>query len=521
MRISRQFNLLTVAGLTLIGICILFVMIYQTRETGKQEVDTIRRLVTEEREHKLMDLVSNACAIIQTANFYEDAQKAISEMRFGAEGKNYFFAFDTDGMFFVHPVHPEWVGQIKTDLADEAGVPIIQKIIKKALEEKEGFITYSWPNPETGDSGTKLTYFKYMENWEWIVCTGIFMDDINAYVDIHEAFLFASLKKQIIVTALIIFAFICCACLAGAWATGRISRPIVNSVRFLNQASEKLHLSAEDNTERGRAVANSATEQAEVLKDCKVLLNRLSEAAVSNSRLAITMEEIVSRSEQPVGSAVEMVEIVNQSMKHLLEAGKKTDTILKNIEKIAASTHLLGINATIEAARKGRQGDAFNEVADQVRALANQTADLSKQTASILKENEKKIIGGAELLMKTQTTVQQLAENFSEIGSAAAGVVQSSRKQSEEMQMVRHLFRKMDDLASEHQTHASDAIPVSQELVALSLQMNAILDGLIALTGTSREVPAVKTVAPKEGIKGETDGSTGDYLLQLTHTVKS
>jgi len=55
------------------------------------------------------------------------------------------------------------------------------------------------------------------------------------------------------------------------------------------------------------------------------------------------------------------------------------DSILGLIKEISDQTHLLGLNAAIEAARVGDMGRGFNVVAEEIRKLASKTKESLKQ----------------------------------------------------------------------------------------------------------------------------------------------
>ncbi|WFD11338.1 methyl-accepting chemotaxis protein [Tepidibacter hydrothermalis] len=61
-----------------------------------------------------------------------------------------------------------------------------------------------------------------------------------------------------------------------------------------------------------------------------------------------------------------------------------TDKIIQYVNKIANQTKILGINATIEAARAGQAGKGFSVVANEVQKLATNSEGFAKEINEIL-----------------------------------------------------------------------------------------------------------------------------------------
>lgn len=72
--------------------------------------------------------------------------------------------------------------------------------------------------------------------------------------------------------------------------------------------------------------------------------------------------------------------------KNAAEAVKKTDEIMKIIGGISNKTKMLGLNASIEAARAGQEGKGFAVVAQEIQKLSNNTQQAAADVDQIIKD---------------------------------------------------------------------------------------------------------------------------------------
>ncbi len=106
-----------------------------------------------------------------------EAKAILHRLDYGNDG--YFFVYDLQGTLLVHSRKPELIGENRLDYRDINGYPTIEMLIRKA-REGGGFVQYATEKPPTGRPAIKLTYAVLLPNWEWVLGTGIYLDDVQA-----------------------------------------------------------------------------------------------------------------------------------------------------------------------------------------------------------------------------------------------------------------------------------------------------------------------------------------------------
>lgn len=137
-----------------------------------------------------------------TLDVKEKVLQRISTMRFGENG--YIFINTYDGIALLMD------GEVKKDkvsvweLEDPSGVKVIQEE-RKAVENPEGdFIYYSWRKLNTDEVFPKMSFIKGIQEWEWMVGAGVYIDEIDADIEKSRAELHKSLQRRVYVAAAVL-----------------------------------------------------------------------------------------------------------------------------------------------------------------------------------------------------------------------------------------------------------------------------------------------------------------------------
>ncbi|MBU0485308.1 MAG: cache domain-containing protein [Proteobacteria bacterium] len=120
----------------------------------------------------------------------------ISKVRYGKNG--YIFIDDWQGVVLAHGAQPDLVGRNIWDHQDFNGVKVVQGLIAAAKTEAGDYVYYSWRKPDTGEERPKVSFAKGVHDWQWMVGTGVYIDDVETDIAILQRSLKAGLRKDIL-----------------------------------------------------------------------------------------------------------------------------------------------------------------------------------------------------------------------------------------------------------------------------------------------------------------------------------
>lgn len=158
----------------------------------------------------------------------------------------------------------------------------------------------------------------------------------------------------------------------------------------------------------GSIVTTTPVEQQEVLNDMAGNLeNQVNTISVAVTNFSATSQELTATMEN-----------LNSNAQSINEEIKKTDGIVTMIQEISEQTHMLGLNAAIEAARVGDAGRGFNVVAEEIRKLSQDTNRSVKDILQILGDMKHSIMDLTYFIDQVTVASQQQAVSAQEINSS-------------------------------------------------------------------------------------------------------
>ena len=390
LKIGRRMALvvvLSVIGTLLVGV----VDAWRTRD-----------MLLEDRKVKTQHVVEAAYGVLdyfqkQAASgaMSEDAAKAaamsaLEGLRYGKD--EYFWINDMTGVMVMHPFAKKLLGQHLMDMKDPNGKAFFAEMIAVVTRDGAGFVDYMWPKPGSEEPVDKISYVKGFAPWNWLVGSGIYLDDVDAIF-----------WRIVLVQGGILLAIVALIGLASVVIARSITHPLANATANMVRLAEGDKSIAVDNTDLKSEIGDLARALA-VFKQNALEMDRLAQeraeqeqrAAADRRRAMLTLADSF---EQTVRGVVSQVSSASTEMR-------------ASAETMARTTQDTGTRA---GAMSGAADIAFNNtqsVAAATEELSASIREISQQVASSASVANQAVLEA----QRTDTTVTALADASQRIG---------------------------------------------------------------------------------------------------------
>ncbi len=133
------------------------------------------------------------------------ARERVAQLRYGREGKDYFWLQDMQPRMVMHPYRPDLDGQDLSDYRDPRGVRIFVEFADLVRRQQEGYVDYVWQwKDDPSRLAPKESYVKGFAPWGWIIGTGIYIEDVQREIGRLERSLVYTSLGIIVVVALLL-----------------------------------------------------------------------------------------------------------------------------------------------------------------------------------------------------------------------------------------------------------------------------------------------------------------------------
>ncbi len=309
------------------------------------------------------------------------------------EGTEYFWVNDNSLPYptmIMHPTNPALDGQVLDNPAYNVAMGrdqnLFQAFVEVTRKNGEGFVDYLWPRPGEKTPVPKISYVKEFKDWNWIVGTGVYIDNVNAQI---RAILLPLVIIGTIISV-IIFA------LSVLLVNRTVAVPIRQGVRLTRDIADG-NFSARLNMNRGDEIGTLAAALDSMAENLAKKAKLAEEIAGGN----LDVEVQLASDKDQLGLALQtMVMNLNDILGQIQTAGEQIASgggqvadssqalsqgateSASSLEEISASLHELSSQTSTNA----ENANTANQLAGDARSAAEQGNQQMKSMVSAMNE---------------------------------------------------------------------------------------------------------------------------------------
>lgn len=284
------------------------------------------------------------------------------------------------------------------------------------------------------------------------------------------------------------------------------------SFATLQETRKRLDVNTAELIQGSEEVRNGAQNVVSTCEEVKEKVNTTGQQVAALTEGVHHVEDALEANQQNIEEMSQQIESVRIATKQidkvfrsLAEHMQKIQDVTQQLDGISSSTTMLSLNASIEAARAGKNGAGFAVVASKVRDLAVDSTECSAQVAGVVDRMQ----------LQIEETTNQLAENDR--------IIETSLVALKELQDgFKQLTRQFDSLYQNIESQNTNVSEVNEIFVRL----HGEIDEVCQFTENNRNsVDAISDaiLVYKDGVQRIVDDSrhvhnVSSSMLQISET---
>jgi methyl-accepting chemotaxis protein len=415
---------------------------------------------------------------VSDADAQKRAMARIGTLRYG--NNDYFWINDMHPKMVMHPIKPEMNGNDLSSYKDPNGKLLFVDFADTVKKSGSGFVPYEWPKPGFDKPQPKLSYVVGFAPWNWVVGTGVYIDDLKAQT-------WASTQRSLIVAGVILLFMLVVSIFVARSVTGPLQRmtAAMNDLASGNLAVEVPGVGRSDEVgEMAKAVeifkSNAIARQKLEAEQREAETRATSGRKADMNKMADDFETAVGQIVEAVSSASSQLEVSAGTLTSTAERAQELATTVAaaseeastNVQSVASATEEMASSVTEISRQVQESARMANDAVDQARTTNARVSELSKAATRIgdVVELINTIAGQTNLLALNATIeaarageagrgfavvasevkalAEQTAKATGEIGQQISGIQAATQESVNAIQAISGTIEKLSEISS-------------------------------------------------------------------------
>ena len=415
---------------------------------------------------------------VSDADAQKRAMARIGALRYG--NNDYYWINDMHPKMVMHPIKPEMNGNDLSTFKDPNGKLLFVDFVNTVRKGGSGFVPYEWPKPGFDKPQPKLSYVVGFAPWNWVVGTGVYIDDLKAQT-------WASTQRSLIITGVILLFMLAVSIFVARSITAPLQRmtAAMNDLAGGNLAVEVPGIGRGDEIGemakavevfKSNAVARQSLEIEQRAAETRAVASRKSDM----NKMADDFEAAVGRIVETVSSASGQLEVSAGTLTATADRAQELTSAVAaaseeastNVQSVASATEEMASSVTEISRQVQESARMANDAVDQARVTNDRVSELSKAATRIgdVVELINTIAGQTNLLALNATIeaarageagrgfavvasevkalAEQTAKATGEIGQQISGIQAATQESVNAIQAISGTIEKLSEISS-------------------------------------------------------------------------
>jgi len=456
----------------------------------------------------------------------DEAQAAalniLKQLRY--EGVEYFWVNDNNLPYpsmIMHPTNPALDGKVLNNPAYNVAMGRDQNLFQAFAEvcqkNGEGFVDYLWPRPGSTEAVPKISYVKEFSEWNWIVGTGVYVDNVTNQIK--------SIVVPLIVSILILIVLIFS--ISYTLIKRIITTPIVRGVG-LAQEIAKGDFSMRLNMNRGDEIgvlakaldsmADNLARQAELAEQiADGNLNVDVQLASEKDQLGLALQTMVVNLNDILGQIQVAAEQIASGSGEVADSSQALSQgateSASSLEEISASLNQLSSQTGTNA----ENANTANQLSAEARNAAQQGSQKMQEMVAAMTE----INNAGQSISKIIKVIDEIAFQTNLLALNAAVEAARAGQHGKGFAVVAEEVRNLAARSAETSELIEGSVQKTANGTTIAGQTAEALHSIVNGIGKVSDLVAEIAAASSEQAQGVSQINQGiTQIDQVTHTAK-
>ncbi|ANB75805.1 chemotaxis protein [Paraburkholderia phytofirmans OLGA172] len=489
-------------------LCLAGISIYNAYQTREIRLD--------ERKGDLIHASELALSVVKTfgdrvadgslseAEAKKRALDSIRNMRYAGNG--YFTIINSQLTVLLHAARPDLNGKDVSNYKDPNGVFFFRDMAAVIKRDGKGFTAYAFPRPGATEAAPKIVYNMTYQPWDWILSTGVYVDDIDTafrsslYQSLGILVILAGALSAVVVLlnrgilrslggepsyASEIANQIADNDLTVAVKTApddrssllfsmkRMQEQLTHTIGTIKISADSIATATQQIAAGNQDLSQRTEEQAASLEETASSMEQLTSTVIQNADNARQANQLAAQAAQVAEQGGVMVSRVVETMEGINASSGRIANIVGIIEGIAFQTNILALNAAVEAARAGEQGRGFAVVASEVRSLAQRSSAASKEIKELIHDSVERVQAGSGHVREAGAKMSEITHEIRRVTDIMNEITAASQEQSKGIGQVNQAVTQMDEVTQQNAALVEQAAAAASSLESQANDLKA------------------------------------------------